>query len=76
MQQKGGAIGDFEGVIWRTDLGTALSQERGASGGFLKGDLNLSWKGDRLDLNFFFKSKLKPTLALQKLDPESSLNFI
>jgi len=39
LQQKGGAIGDFEGVIWRTDLGTALSQERGAFGGFLKGDL-------------------------------------
>jgi len=39
LQQKGGAIGDFEGVILRTDLGTALSQERGAFGGFLKGDL-------------------------------------
>ncbi len=26
-------------MIWRTDLGTGLSQERGAFGGFIKGDL-------------------------------------
>jgi hypothetical protein len=38
LQQKGGEIGDFEGVISRTDLGTDLNQERGAFGGFLKGD--------------------------------------